>query len=354
MSTLSPRQTQSITRESQVGFSLVELMVAITVGLFLTAGLLQIYLGSKQSYRVTDAISRLQENGRFALEYLARDIRQAGFKSLCVNEIDKSNLLDETSSSYTADRFDLRRAVMGWNGTKGDDPDVGNGQMASYEAGTDVIMFKHAAELSGLTVSGTTSDTSETISLAGPNGLNNAILVIADDANDCYVCCDVFQNRAADTASNLSRAASGTPGNKDPAATNLSHSYGTDMEIRLLRSRMYFIATGANGLPALWERRFDEGAPSPPDEQELVGGVFDMQITYLVSGGNYVDASAVSNWNDVLAVKLNLLLGSNENNLVEQPMSLPFILNDGTAFTATDRRIYQTFNTTVGLRNRLP
>jgi len=52
-----------------------------------------------------------------------------------------------------------------------------------------------------------------------------------------------------------------------------------------------------------------------------------------------------------------LLLRSSENNLVEAPMALPFLLNDGTTtFSAPtgDRRIYQMFSTTIALRNQLP
>ncbi|EGV31804.1 hypothetical protein ThidrDRAFT_1689 [Thiorhodococcus drewsii AZ1] len=333
------------------GFTLVELMVAMTIGLFISGGILQIFLISKQSYRATEAMSRLQENGRFALEYLSRDIRQVGFKSLCANGL--NNLLDESDTKYTADRFDLINSpVKGWDGEKGDDPDVGVGKMSAYKADTDVIMFNHAAESSGLTVTGATDDTSSVIALTGSSGLlSNSILLIGDDANNCYICCDLFQNLAADDATSLSRAAAGTPGNK-AITTPLSHDYGAGMEIRLLRSRLYFIAPGENNLPALWERSFDKGAY---EDNDLVEGVFDMQISYLIRAGNYVNASAVTNWNDVIAVKIDLLLVSNEDNLVEQPMSLPFLKNDGaTAFTATDRRIYQSFSTTIALRNRMP
>jgi type IV pilus assembly protein PilW len=353
-----PFNLRLVPNKARKGFTLVELMVAMTVGLFIAGGILQIFLGSKQSYRATEAMSRLQENGRFALDYMSRDLRQIGFKGLCANGI--KNLLNESNAAYTADRFDLISSpIRGWNGEKGDDPDVDEDEMASYQAGTDVIMFNHAAEASGLTVNGVTADTSAAIALTGSSGLlSNSILLIGDDANNCYICCDLFQNRATDNATSLSRAATGTPGNKDPSdpsiiANRLSHDYGTAMEIRLLRSRLYFIAPGENNVPALWERNFDKGTY---EDNELVEGVFDMQISYLIpagSTGNYLDASVVTNWNDVKAVKINLLLVSNEDNLVEQPMSLPFLRNDGTAFIATDRRIYQTFSSVIALRNRM-
>ena len=46
------------------GMTLVELMVAMTIGLFLTAGIISLFTVTKQSYRAAEAMSRLQENGR--------------------------------------------------------------------------------------------------------------------------------------------------------------------------------------------------------------------------------------------------------------------------------------------------
>lgn len=65
----------------QRGFSLVELMVAMVVSLLLLSGVIQVFVSSKQSYRVVDSYSRLQENGRFAVDVLSRNIRMAGYRS---------------------------------------------------------------------------------------------------------------------------------------------------------------------------------------------------------------------------------------------------------------------------------
>lgn len=65
---------------SQRGLTLVELMVAMAVSLLLLAGVIQIFLSSKQSYRLQEGFSRLQENGRFAVDVLTLNVRHAGFK----------------------------------------------------------------------------------------------------------------------------------------------------------------------------------------------------------------------------------------------------------------------------------
>jgi type IV pilus assembly protein PilW len=62
----------------QAGVGLVEIMIALVIGLVLIAGASKIFLDGKQTYRLQDAQSRLQENARFALELLTNDIRMAG------------------------------------------------------------------------------------------------------------------------------------------------------------------------------------------------------------------------------------------------------------------------------------
>jgi type IV pilus assembly protein PilW len=63
----------------QTGLSLIEIMIALLIGAFLLGGVLQIFIGSKQTSRMQGNLSRLQENGRFALDFIGRDIRMAGY-----------------------------------------------------------------------------------------------------------------------------------------------------------------------------------------------------------------------------------------------------------------------------------
>jgi type IV pilus assembly protein PilW len=63
------------------GLSLIELMVAIALGLILVAVVIQIYVGSRATYNKQEDLSRLQENGRIALDVIGRSARIVGFKS---------------------------------------------------------------------------------------------------------------------------------------------------------------------------------------------------------------------------------------------------------------------------------
>ena len=67
--------------KQQRGLSLVELLIAMALGLLLTVGALQMMLSSQGLYRTTDSLSRIQESGRFALDFLAKDIRMAGYNT---------------------------------------------------------------------------------------------------------------------------------------------------------------------------------------------------------------------------------------------------------------------------------
>lgn len=66
-------------RHRQLGLSLVELMVALVLGLILMFGIIQVFFASKQTYITNEAMARLQENGRFALEFMSRSARLAGY-----------------------------------------------------------------------------------------------------------------------------------------------------------------------------------------------------------------------------------------------------------------------------------
>ncbi len=64
----------------QSGLTLVELLVALVMCLFLVGGILVMHLSSRATFLDTGQLSRIQENVRFASDYLIRDIRNAGFR----------------------------------------------------------------------------------------------------------------------------------------------------------------------------------------------------------------------------------------------------------------------------------
>ena len=63
----------------QQGFSLIELMIAMTIGLFLLAGIATSYLSTKKGNITKDQISVLEDNGRLALEVISRTVEHTGY-----------------------------------------------------------------------------------------------------------------------------------------------------------------------------------------------------------------------------------------------------------------------------------
>lgn len=62
-------------RRTQRGLSLIELMIALVLGLLLSAGIMTLFSGTSKSSRVQDGLARLQENGRYAMGRIDADLR---------------------------------------------------------------------------------------------------------------------------------------------------------------------------------------------------------------------------------------------------------------------------------------
>lgn len=67
------------------GLSLIEIMVALAISSLLVLGLVEVFAASRTAYQLSTGLARVQENGRFAMDFLQRDIRMAGHLG-CVND----------------------------------------------------------------------------------------------------------------------------------------------------------------------------------------------------------------------------------------------------------------------------
>lgn len=70
--------TYTFMQKSQYGLSLVELMVAMAIGLVLMLGATGVLLTNQQAFRSTESLGAIQENARVAIDLMTRDIRAAG------------------------------------------------------------------------------------------------------------------------------------------------------------------------------------------------------------------------------------------------------------------------------------
>lgn len=303
----------------QRGLTLVELMIAITLGLILTAGMIQIFVSSKQTYRVEEAHSRLQESARLALEMVASDVRMASYWGCQPDPANVVNLLNTGGTGYV----DFTGVPLtGIEGTSG---------------APDTLTLRGADGATGLTLqpnlgTGFNSSLTAALVVAAPNTLAAGDIVLV---SNCEVG-NIFQISAlGGGGSTVTLTAGGSnPGNAVGAFTA---AFRGDATLYPMRNVVYSIATGANGVNALW--RSVNGT-----NQELVSDVTDMQILYGEdtngdrSVERYVPANAAGlNFDNVFSVRIQLTIRTGEDN---------------TSVTAGNA-LSRVFSTTVSIRNRV-
>ncbi len=321
--------------KSQNGMSLVELMVSIVVALLLLGGILQILVNSTQSHRIQNALMRVQENGQFAMELMAKDIRNTDFWGCLTSLDDVNNLLNGSGGGYD---MGLHGFIEGISGTANES---GGGPVIT---GTDTITVRGSRSVAnGLTIQAPFGPITSSPINVGPNSniqTSDTVLV-----SDCLVG-DFFQATDVDSAGNISHAAGvGTPGNSTP---NLSKVYTGDAAVYLPYTHTYDIRVGSSGLPALF--RTDENG-----SQEIVEGVENMLILYGEDTDNdgtanrYVRANSVTDMDNVVSIRLNVVLETLEDNLTPTPQS--YIFNEQTIVPG-DNRLRRVYSSTIVLRNR--
>lgn len=307
-------------RRRQGGLTLIEIMVAMVVSLILIAGVIQIFVGTRQTYRFQDALARVQENGRFAAEAISRDVRLAGFVG-CTTLISVTpNAIPPLAIAYSRDNY-----IEG---------DVGPALGA--QPGTDVLTLRMLSPNTvRLSVDMGGPGDAVTIPANIPGFQNGDVVGIADCNN-----VDLFT---------INGIAGGGPVTITPN-DDLTKAYLEGTVLSRYREVSYYVAPGASGDLALWRR--DAGI-----DTELVDGVEDLWLRYGEDLNNdgapnaYVEAAAVGDWSRVRSLRVSLLLASNEDNVTEGAQPVDF---RGAVVVPADNRFRQVLTTTVGLRNRLP
>lgn len=335
-----------ISSREQTGFSLVELMIAMTLGLVLLGGIGYVYIGSSGAFRTTDNLSRIQENARYALEVMSRDIRMAGYTG-CGNI---STMTVKTIANPPVPAMSLNNALIGYDNGSG----WTNPTTISRAAG-DVLSIM-AAFSSGANLSGNLIPSNANVQIKGnPNGFKQGdVLVVTDCAN-----ADVFKVTNSPGSSGIVTLAHGSGTNSG----NRTGTYGSDAFVMRVDQYSYFIgdtpisASRPVSVRALYRVGLDGIA------EELVEHVHDMQLRYgLDTSANRdgtVDTYSTTpgNWPQVVSVTVNLLMRSPDNNIATAAQSVTFnnsTYSASSATTADRTRLYQVFSSTVGVRNRLP
>jgi len=373
------KKNQKLSSSRQKGVTLIELMIALALSMFVLLAVTTVYISTKRTYNYQETIVQLQENARYAITTLASDLREAGYAG-CNPSV--NNLLDPAGTGANA--YNPQAGVEGWEYTAtptgpgdvpvfasstniGADADwTGFGATplnsllsASVVQGTDVIAITSASTREDL-IPNPAPATSASIVVNKAHGIDDSAIVIVSDCAKG----DMFQHRAGGGgAVALNRPAAGNPGNINPA--NWVQAITSDMRIQTVNSFMYFIGVNPAGEPALFRADFSFGTTAvTPDE--IAPGVENMQILYgedLTNDSNfmpdrYVTADAITNPDNVVTVRISLLMrtpGDLDRDAPAVAQTFPMLSNTATSTTVSyppDLRARRVFTSTIFLRNK--
>jgi type IV pilus assembly protein PilW len=349
------RQIFHTARRRQRGFSLVEIMAALTVSLILLAGVLAVMYSSKVTYMENERVGRMQENGRAAIELILRDLRGAGFPG-CAQPIEGLFDLNNTLANPTAVAWNLGQPLQGFEGSGGTwTPALDTALIPGATINNDIVVVRTIpAGSPAMRVSAIVNPT-DSISVDKDVGESLAVglpAIISDCGNASIFVVNSFTPGADDDTATIDRTTAGGPPSN--ATTNLGATFPQGARVSPIISVAYYVAPNTAGTgPALW-RVESNGAP-----QEIIPGVEALQLRYGVDTihdidvtiDDYVDANAVTDWSEVVSVTLALLVRSAEANsqTVDERV---YTLLERDLGPFNDRFQRSLFTTTVTLRNR--
>lgn len=263
MSTLFLQARRPTQRVS--GFGLIELMIAMVLGLIVIGAAFAIFMSSQRTYRSNEDLSRIQESARVAFELMSRDIRAAG-GSAC------SNFSVVEGTGAAVDRF-RDAAVTG----DADSLRVVSGEDAAYSV---------------------LASTSTSVTL-DPDEIDAADDVF--DVGDFLLLCNARKTHVVETTavSGLTVSFATLPGGYNP--TDDEFAPPDAVVLARFRDANWFVADNGRGSNSLFVSRMG-GAP-----EEVTAGVEELELEYLQAGANtYVSAPA--DFSSVIAVRMNMTL----------------------------------------------
>lgn len=346
------------TKGNQRGFTIVEILIALALGVLLSSALVQTFSTTHTLSSMESALSRVQETGRFTLETLARDIRMAGYHGCAdPNDVDVTVMAEKLKGS----------GAFAFESLQGFETDPTSGNFApalpaghdleniegDARPGSDVISVTFA-NTSGVTLTAPTGQSANIKVPEIPAGVKKGSFAMISDCKSAHL----FEVTNEPKNFTITHG-----GNVNDPHNSLDPPYMAGAQLMTYESRTYYVAdTGRNtasGAPvyALYVRDLNGIS------QEILEGVETLQILYgqqLDATGRlrYVtadDADLV--WDDVVSVRVGVLVQSfAQVSDVDDTTSYSLpglnISNASNPAHAGDRALRKPFITTIKLRNR--
>ncbi len=330
----------------QRGMSLVELMVALALGLVVSVAIFTLFVSTLKSNKTHDNLSRLQESARYALYQLQSDLRMTGFRS-CLGRkgstTDTETAADVNLISGIQYHNDFDQPIQGFHaqGSSWMPALDGSISSASPTQDSDIITVRFATG-QGTHLSATMANgTAEIPILGNPDSLTTSDdLMIADCAQST-----VFKP----TSISATMIAHTTAGN---VSGNLDRAYGTDAVVMPIKTVTYFVAPSqdiSTGL-SLWRKTNANAAEELADNIERLKILYAEDLDGDLAPDKYVTANQVTDMKNVIAIKLMLLARTLDGDLSSSGQQYTF--NGVKVSTPTDKYIRRVYNMTVTIRNR--
>lgn len=310
------RRTTS-TRHSR-GVGLVELMIALTLGLVVTGVVFALFLTSRQSLRAVENLTRLHDDARMSFELMARELREAG-AIVCSNR-NVANVLNNAGTVWWSPGSDWANSTLvGYSGTSAGPIPFGTAAEERVRE-TDAILVRRASASAVTVIKHNPTSAQFKVNTTAHGIRDGDILLVCDDQSAA-----IFQaTNANETNSTIvHNTGAGSPGNctKDlgyPAqcsGNRKERSFAAGSVLARYQSAFWYIGNApAAGRRSLYRNEND-------DIQEMARNVTNLQVEYLLSNratppilaSTYVSADEVTNWGDVVAVRLTLTYVTDEN-----------------------------------------
>jgi len=368
------------------GVTLVELLVAITLGAIIMAGAVTLFVNNRDTYKTTNELSRLQETARYALDMMVKDIRMAGYFG-CADRPD--TVFQNAPVATPGELWDFNLdpgggtivpAIEGYDDLSADKEFVpsrfglveGNdGDAGEVLADTDAITLRYIAgnmtDVEPVATNGN-GTLDYLVTADAINGANSTITVdsstgFAEDQVAAIADCggsDIFQISAAPTATTVQ-------------ANALSRGYNATSSpmIAPFIGVRYYIGDNGRGpggavAPSLYRTTIaaDAGGDLGEDPRELFEGVERMHILYGVDEDNdgipnkYVRSGEdplrrtdpPGNWANIVSVRIAIIVRTVDEHGRDDDKAT-YTVNNTPFDPVDDRRRRRVFTTTAMVRN---
>lgn len=315
-------RTTMLPIHKNLGLSLVELMISMTLGLSLIGGLMSMYLSTQKTDKSRTELSDIDSNARVALKSLRQIIQHAGYRSV-------ENLIRFEKPFYSERDGTLTNQTC----RSGSGNTITNTNLISHvNDGTDPGYTKD-------------KDTGDMIT----------VMYLADHPKKG----DIFLDCAGGNYSGLDAKLVGC--STDTAHTSLvpdDAAEGIEDPIKAVIYSSFYLKTEA-GEPKQLVCHGSRTATSDP-AYIIADNIENMQFLYGVDSGvgtTYKNATDVDDnfeWEAVTSVQVAILVGSNKLNVLENAKARTYqLLDKPVSILGTDRRMYKVYETTITLHNRL-